>query len=130
MAKILVVDDTEIMRHAIELALRKMGHEVVGVERAADAVAAARAEPPDLALLDLRMPGVDGAMLYGSLRAELGSACPPVVFVTATAPELAPPSLVSLGIRPAGWVMKPFRLSELERAVCAALGLGDAVARA
>jgi two-component system OmpR family response regulator len=120
-ARVLIVDDTDIVRRALELAVRKMGHAVVSTSDAVEALAIARKQPPDLALLDYRMPGMDGATLYEEMRASLGERCPKVLFVSATPPEEVA-RLVEPRCHPVGYVKKPFHLDDLERVV------GDALA--
>lgn len=113
MARVLIVDDTDIVRRALELAVRHMGHSAVSAADAVEALAEAERQPPDLALLDYRMPGMDGAALYRALQAALGERCPRVVWVSAT-----PPDVVTRGGAPAAaFVRKPFHLDELARAV-------------
>jgi two-component system, OmpR family, response regulator len=119
-ARVLIVDDTEIVRRALEVAIRRMGHLAVSTSDGARALDLARAEPPDLALLDFQMPGMDGASLYQALRAALGDRCPRVLFITASPPELVAPRVEQIGPT-AGYVRKPFHLEELERVVEAAL---------
>ena len=61
MARILIVDDTEIVRAAITRAVRELGHVAVTLPDVVEALALAQKHPPDLALLDFQMPLVDGA---------------------------------------------------------------------
>jgi two-component system, OmpR family, response regulator len=119
-ARVLIVDDTDIVRRALEVAVRRMGHVAVSTSEAARALDLARAEPPDLVLLDFQMPGMDGASLYQELRTSLGERCPRVLFVTASPPEQVAPRVERIGPT-AGYVKKPFHLDDLERVVEAAL---------
>ncbi len=120
MARVLIVDDTDIVRKALELAVRKMGHEAESASDGMLALEMAVARPPDLALLDFRMPGMDGVTLFGELRSALGDRCPKVLFVSATpADEVRAKAGASL--IPAGYVKKPFQLDELSRLVKAVL---------
>ena len=81
-ARILLVDDnvdaTSIMRIMLELD----GHEVRVLNEGAGAVAAVRAFRPDLVLLDIGMPGMDGYEVARQLRADGGEATPMLVAVT------------------------------------------------
>ena len=121
MARVLIVDDTDIVRKALELALRKMGHQAESTSDACDALERALAHPPELALLDYRMPGMDGVTLYGAMRKALGERCPKVVFVSATsAEEVKARSPADLCAH--GYVRKPFHLDELWKTVGAVLG--------
>jgi CheY-like chemotaxis protein len=121
MARVLVVDDTDIVRKALELALRKMGHDATSTSDAFAALDLARSHHPDLALLDYRMPGMDGATLFGEMRRELGDRCPRVLFVSATPPEEVRSRAEQGGERPVGYVKKPFHLDDLSKLVSEAL---------
>ncbi len=116
MARVLIVDDTDIVRKALEKAVRRMGHSAVSTSDSVEALAIAVKDPPDLALVDYRMPRMDGAELFGELRASLGDRCPKILFVSATPPELVAKSVEPIG-RPAGYVRKPFHLDDLMRVV-------------
>jgi CheY-like chemotaxis protein len=120
MARVLIVDDTDIVRKALELALRKMGHDAESTNEPRVALDMARAHPPDLALLDYRMPGMDGATLFGELEKALGDRCPKVLFVSATPPEEVRSHLAGER-QPAGYVKKPFHLDDLSRVVTTVL---------
>jgi two-component system, OmpR family, response regulator len=122
MARVLIVDDTDIVRKALELAVRKMGHDAESTSDAHVALELARLHKPDLALLDYRMPGMDGATLFGQMQKELGPACPKVLFVSATPPdEVRAKAEAGDGDRPVGYVKKPFHLDDLSRLVSEAL---------
>jgi len=120
MARVLIVDDTDIVRKALELALRKMGHEAESTSDALLALELALAHPPDLALLDYRMPGMDGVTLFGELKRALGEKCPKVLFVSATPPEEVRARMKS-PTSAVGYVKKPFHLDDLSRVVNEAL---------
>ncbi|HET9553150.1 MAG TPA: response regulator [Anaeromyxobacteraceae bacterium] len=120
MARVLIVDDTDIVRRALELAVRRMGHLAVSTSDAVEALAMARRQPPDLALLDYRMPGMDGATLFRELRESLGERCPKVLWVSATPQEQVARETAEHGPA-AGFVKKPFHLDELIRQVGEAL---------
>jgi two-component system response regulator RegA len=65
----LVVDDDDVLRERLARALRGRGYEVVTAPGCDEALTAARAEPPELAVVDLRMPGRSGLDLVRALRA-------------------------------------------------------------
>jgi DNA-binding NtrC family response regulator len=68
--KLLIVDDESRFLEAIATRLRKRGFDVRTAGNGADALALARQEKFDIALLDLKMPGMDGGALLRSLKAE------------------------------------------------------------
>lgn len=120
MAHVLIVDDTDIVRKALEVAVRRMGHAAVSTSDADEALAMAKLDPPDLALLDFRMPGLGGAGLFHALHASLGARCPKVLWVSATPADEVARETAQDGPA-AGFVKKPFHLDELMRSVDDAL---------
>lgn len=70
MANILVTDDSSFMRSMLRKILEKMGHTVVEAENGDDALAKYRKKRPDLVILDVIMPGMDGLACLKALRAE------------------------------------------------------------
>lgn len=123
MARVLIVDDTEIVRRALEVAVTRMGHVVASSSDAVEALAMAQREPPDLALIDFRMPGMDGAMLFKALKASLGDRCPRILWVSATPADEVAMKTAAIGLA-AGFVKKPFHLDDLIRSVDLALAGG------
>jgi CheY-like chemotaxis protein len=121
-ARVLIVDDTDIVRKALEKAITRMGHAAVSTSDSVEALEMAVRNPPDLALVDYRMPRMDGAALWEEMRASLGERCPKVLFVSATPPDVVARSVEKVG-RPAGYVKKPFHLDDLIRVVAEALAL-------
>jgi two-component system, OmpR family, response regulator len=120
LARVLIVDDTDIVRKALEKAVQRMGHSATSTSDSLEALAMAVKDPPDLALVDFRMPHMDGAELYRELVTVLGERCPKILFVSATPPEVVARSVERCG-RPAGYVKKPFSLDDLARVVAEAL---------
>ena len=121
MSRVLIVDDTDIVRRALELAMRKMGHEAESAAEATAALELAHRHPPDLALLDFRMPGMDGVTLWDALREMLGDRCPKVLFVSGSPPEEVRARAEGRALRPVGYVKKPFHLDDLHKVVTEAL---------
>jgi two-component system, OmpR family, response regulator len=120
LARVLIVDDTDIVRKALEKAVQRMGHSATSTSDSLEALAMAVKDPPDLALVDFRMPNMDGAELYQELVTVLGERCPKILFVSATPPEVVAKRVERCG-RPAGYVKKPFHLDDLARVVADAL---------
>jgi two-component system cell cycle response regulator DivK len=82
---ILIVDDDARNRKLARDVLRAAGFDTLEAASGEDAIALAREELPDLVLLDLRLPGLDGAETLQHLRAEPATARIPVVALTALA---------------------------------------------
>jgi len=80
---VLVVDDTEDCRLILRTMLESQGHRVRLAENGAAALAAARAQPPDVIMLDVMMPGMSGLEVLKELRALPATAAVPVILVTA-----------------------------------------------
>lgn len=80
--KILVVDDEEDMLDLLELRLAANGYSVVTANNGKDAIRLAKEEHPDLILLDIMMPGMDGSEVAGILRNDPETKNIPVVFLT------------------------------------------------
>jgi diguanylate cyclase (GGDEF)-like protein len=83
MASILVVDDNRANREALASLLEAAGHVVSRASGARQALAQARAAPPDLVISDVLMPGMDGYVLARQLRADPATSGVPVMFYTA-----------------------------------------------
>lgn len=91
-ARLLVVDDDPRIRHLLEVVLSGSGHEVVLAESAKAALEHLRRETPDLILLDVMMPDMDGLTLLGRIRAVRRLARVPVIMFTGGGRELEGPS--------------------------------------
>jgi diguanylate cyclase (GGDEF)-like protein len=83
MADILVVDDNRANREALASLLEVAGHRVRRAASARQALDIARAEPPELVISDVLMPGMDGYVLARQLRGDSRTAHLPVIFYTA-----------------------------------------------
>ncbi|MBS1111483.1 MAG: response regulator receiver protein [Anaeromyxobacteraceae bacterium] len=121
MTRVLIVDDVEIVRKALEVGVRKLGYEAEGASDPIVALELARLHPPDLALVDYRMPGMDGVAFFEAMKQQLGDRCPRVLFVSATPPDEVRERLLPSGLVPAGFVRKPFHLDDLWKTVKDAL---------
>lgn len=82
MAKVLIVDDSQTETHKLTHMLEKHGHTVVRAENGADGVAIAKAELPDVVLMDVVMPGLNGFQATRQLSKTKETAAIPVIIVT------------------------------------------------
>lgn len=114
--RILVVDDDQAIAEAVTQRLRADGHEVEAVGDGEAAVAAAGATPPDLVVLDLGLPGIDGVEVCRRLRAagDMG-----IVMLTARDDETD--MLIGLGVGADDYMVKPFSPRELSARVATVL---------
>ena len=81
--KILLIEDSRFLRIAIERILSRAGHLVTGVADGREGLQAARTSPPALILLDMILPGLDGASVLKALKQEASTAQIPVIVLTA-----------------------------------------------
>jgi CheY-like chemotaxis protein len=110
--KILVVDDDEDILVLTQLCLSSQGNwEVILSSSGRDAVEKARTEKPDIILLDVCMPGMDGPATLTELRRQPETQAVPVVFLSAGLPPGEAARLKELGC--AGSIRKPFELDFL-----------------
>lgn len=83
MASVLVVDDSPVNRRFLATLLTHHGHMVIEASDAAELIASAKAEPPDVIVADLLMPVMDGYEMLKRLRADPQTKEVPVVIFTA-----------------------------------------------
>jgi DNA-binding NtrC family response regulator len=114
---VLVVDDNPIIQDILRQFLGK-GYQVEVVANASQALAAVVRKHPDVMLLDVRMPGVDGLSLLKSLR-EMGVQTPIFVMTGYDSTQVA---LEALENGATGYLPKPFDLIHLDRLIAHALG--------
>jgi DNA-binding response OmpR family regulator len=106
--KILVVDDEATLVETIRYNLRREGYEVVAALDGAQAVETARRERPDLVVLDLMLPKLDGFEVCRILRRE---STVPILMLTAKDEEVD--KIVGLELGADDYVTKPFSMREL-----------------
>jgi DNA-binding response OmpR family regulator len=107
--KILLVDDEPTLLDTLALNLRASGYEVVTARDGAAALEVARAEQPDLIVLDLMMPEIDGLTVCRSLRQVSET---PILILTARTGELD--KIVGLESGADDYMTKPFSVGELQ----------------
>jgi len=125
-AKILVVDDHEPLAQALSSILTRSGYQVVVSPTADNLLALIAAEKPQLMLLDIMMPKVDGLTLLERLKGDERFRDLPVLMMSSMDPEDA--TVRSLGLGAADFLPKPIRQRELLARVEAHLRLGRAAA--
>ena len=103
---ILVVDDEEDILELVSYNLTRAGYRVTGVTSGEEAIKSARSKLPDLVLLDLMLPGVDGLEVCNTLKRDQRTANIPVVMLTARGEEADIVSGLELGAD--DYITKPF----------------------
>jgi DNA-binding response OmpR family regulator len=105
---VLVVDDEALLRRSLAFNLEQAGYRTSSAANAEDALALARRDPPDLVLLDIGLPGMDGLEALRLFRADVSA---PVILVTARRRELD--QVVGLELGADDYITKPFDSSVL-----------------
>jgi len=122
---VLVADDDEDILQLVSFRLERAGYNVVTASDGAKAIAAAREHHPDLAVLDVMMPGMNGYEVTRALRADEQTAAIPVILLTARVQEAD----VSRGFEAGAddYLRKPFSPQELRSRVQAILARRSSV---
>lgn len=115
----MIVEDEEDIRELIQYHLEREGWRVTAVADGAKGLATVLREVPDLVLLDLMMPGMDGLEVCREIRADDRVAHVPVLMVTAKSEEAD--VVLGLGLGADDYIQKPFRPRELVARVRTAL---------
>jgi two-component system phosphate regulon response regulator PhoB len=83
MSKILVVDDEPDIADLVTLHLEREGHECIHLANGLEVMPAVLADPPDLIILDIMLPGLDGIQVFKRLRSDSRTRSIPVIMLTA-----------------------------------------------
>ncbi len=105
MVRILIVDDRPASRELERIMLESFGYEVVEASSGREAITAALQAVPDLVLLDLHMPELDGFATLGEFRREPQLASTPIVALTASAMQGDDARAFKAGF--SGYITKP-----------------------
>ena len=116
MSRILVVDDEPQIRRALSLHLGVRGYEVFEADTGERAIQVAASEHPDVVLLDLGLPGMDGVLVIQALR---GWTTMPIIVLTVRDDERSKVQALDAGAD--DYVTKPFGMAELLARVRAVL---------
>lgn len=122
MKKVLIADDKEMGRELVRTVLENSGYTVIEAADGNEALLRAHESKPDLIILDLHMPGLDGFGVMTALRRDANFAATPVMALTASAMQGDRERALSAGFT--SYVSKPIRLAllrgEVERLLAAA----------
>ena len=120
---VLVVDDERDILELVKYNLDKEGYQVTVVATGEDALSAARSRTPDIVILDLMLPGVDGLEVCRRLKGDPKKRNIPIVMLTAKGDEADVVTGLELGA--ADYVTKPFSPRVLTARIRAVLRRGD-----
>lgn len=124
MARILIVEDNPLNLKLATRVLEHAGHEVLQAEDAAKGLELARELKPDLVLMDIMLPGMDGVAALARLRADSTTAGIKVAALTAYAMKGDRERLIDAGFD--GYFAKPIRHKDFVAGIAAMLGSVDA----
>jgi len=126
-ASIVVAEDDDATRALLRVVLERAGYEVRLVDNGADALAEILREPPDVALLDIGMPAMDGMQVTRKLRSEPATALLPIILVTARG--RLEDKVAGLDAGASDFITKPFEPAELLARVRSNQRLSSALTR-
>lgn len=119
MALILVIDDDDLVSRTLQRALKMYDHQVMTANSGIEGLQLARRHPPDLFILDIMMPGVDGYQVCRQIRGDPLLEDSPVLFLTAKAKD--EDKIEGFRAGADDYLVKPFNMQELELRVKAIL---------
>ncbi|MEX0991545.1 MAG: response regulator [Actinomycetota bacterium] len=121
--RILIVDDDPMIRRLLQVNFRLEGFDVAVAGRGEEALELAAGARPDIVVLDVSMPDMDGWEVMGRLRGDPPTASVPVVFLTARTGQTEQEKAQRLGAD--GYLVKPFDPGELVEVVKQVLSDAD-----
>jgi two-component system cell cycle response regulator DivK len=111
MAKVLVVEDTEVNRLVLSSRLGSQGFEVVVAVDGEEGLDKAQQEKPDIILLDMYLPGMDGEQVIQALKQDVSTQNIPIIAITAHATSRRRDATIDLGCDE--YEMKPVNFERL-----------------
>jgi len=123
MGKILIVDDDQGTTKLLEFILSREGYDVASVNNSSETLPAALAHDPNLILLDLMMPSVDGLEVCRNLREKSQFARVPIIFFTSVSDIEKKVTAFEAGAN--DYIVKPIHPQELKLRIKALIGNGS-----
>ena len=123
MANILIIDDEERNRRLFEVFVKADGHEVESAASGETGLVMAAANPPDLILLDLMMPGRDGFEVARALKSNAATQAIPIIVISSLDDIASHQRLMSSGID--DFIVKPIDRWELSQRIVKVLQKGN-----
>ena len=119
--KILVVDDEQLIRWSLEQNLKKQGYEVVTAASGEDALRLVREESPELVLLDIQLPGINGLEVLEKIKETDEE----IIVIMVTALGVLETAVKAMRMGAHDYINKPFNLDELAIVIRKALETGE-----
>ncbi|SBW07229.1 DNA-binding response regulator in two-component regulatory system with PhoR (or CreC) [uncultured delta proteobacterium] len=126
-ATILIVEDEKDIRELLAYSLAREGFTVLEADNGVTALSLAAMKRPDLVILDLMLPGMDGLGVCRQMQRDPATADIPVIMLTAKGEEVD--RIVGLELGAADYIVKPFSLREVALRIRAVLKRGNAEAK-
>jgi len=120
MQKVLVIDDEPLLIRSTELVLKVHGYECICATDGKQGIALAESEHPDIILLDIMMPDMDGWEVTSRLKSGKKTAHIPVIVLSGK--EYAQGQRVAEKAGADGFVVKPFQIDQLTRVIRSLIG--------
>jgi two-component system, cell cycle response regulator DivK len=120
--KVLIVDDSHMIRRIVGTILKEIGFEVITAENGKAGCEAARAERPDLIIMDVEMPVMNGIEATARLRSDPSVSAIPILIFTSLGSDEDMRAARDAGA--CGFLNKPISRDELKDAVSCLLGVG------
>jgi two-component system cell cycle response regulator DivK len=111
MARVLIIEDNDANTKLASLLLRRAGHSVLTASDAETGLMLARSEAPELVLMDIQLPGMDGLTATALLKSDPATAAIPIVALTALAMKNDHEKSLLAGC--SAYIAKPLRYREL-----------------
>lgn len=128
MKTVLTVDDSQVVRAMVTRHLQRYGCSILEAADGQEGINMARAHHPDLVLLDVTMPVMDGKQALAELRKDTTTKGIPVVMLTAESGRDLVVELLELGVN--GYIVKPFQQETFDKEVSKFLGVPGGAAAA
>ena len=122
MARVLIIEDHPANMKLATFLLKNAGHEVLTAVDAETGLTFARAEQPDLILMDIQLPGMDGLAATSILKKDPGTAAIPIIALTAMAMKDDQAKTMEAGCD--AYITKPLRYKDLYDAIVRLLSPG------
>ena len=118
--KILIIDDLGSLRYVLCFDLKKAGYETIDAPNAEEGLKLAGSENPDLIIMDMMMPGIDGVEATKLLKNDEKTQKIPVIMLTARSGKTDVLDAIKSGI--AHYIVKPYKFEELKEKIVQLIG--------